>query len=239
MIRHHTSYQGLRCVFPAFHAPLPHRDQPAAPHQKTDTKPQKSANLRAVPGYLIMTEVEEYLDNRKYPKCYTSDGVQPLGPSVKVCLYQEGVATSAGFDWDYLHRLWPIMEQARKGWVRNAAQPKAAHDRAGYERIVAAGAPAFLGIGFGDTQARNENFCMFGARLQFPASITLAEFSREIPALADLILKLAKALGDISFWSAGIVHMAGQLESTLAHLYRFTTDSARPCARRTDRERVR
>ena len=39
---------------------------------------------------------------------------------------------------------------------------------------------------------------MFGARLQFPASITLAEFSREIPALVDLILKLAQALGDIS-----------------------------------------
>lgn len=88
------------------------------------------------------------------------------------------------------------MEQARKGWVRNAAQPKAAHDRAGYERIVAAGAPAFLGIGFGDAQARNENFCMFGARLQFPASITLAEFSREISALVDLILKIAQALGE-------------------------------------------
>jgi hypothetical protein len=144
------------------------------------------------PGYLIMTEVEEYLDNRKYPKWYASGGVQPLGPSVKVCLYQEDVTTSAGFDWDHLHRLWPVMEQDREGWVRNAAQPKAAHDRAGYERIVAAGAPAFLGIGFGEAQAINENFCMFGARVQFPASITLAEVSSEIPALADLTLKLAQ-----------------------------------------------
>jgi hypothetical protein len=64
---------------------------------------------------------------------------------------------------------------------------------------VAAGAPAFLGIGFGEAQAINENFCMFGARLQFPASITLGEVSSEIPALADLTLKLAQALGDISF----------------------------------------
>ena len=48
MIRHHTSYQGLRCIFPAFPALLPHRDQSAALHTKTDTKSKKSENLRAV-----------------------------------------------------------------------------------------------------------------------------------------------------------------------------------------------
>jgi hypothetical protein len=34
--------------FPAFPTPLPHRDQPATLHPKTDTKPKKSENLRAV-----------------------------------------------------------------------------------------------------------------------------------------------------------------------------------------------
>jgi hypothetical protein len=48
MIRHHTSYQGLCCIFPAFPTPLPHRDQPTTLHPETDTKPKKSENLRAV-----------------------------------------------------------------------------------------------------------------------------------------------------------------------------------------------
>ena len=42
--------------FPAFPAPLPHRDQLEIPHQKTDTKPQKSANLRAVSRTLVFAE---------------------------------------------------------------------------------------------------------------------------------------------------------------------------------------
>src|SRR5512146_2616933 len=48
MIRHHTSYQGLRCISPAFPASRPHRDHPAAHTRKRDITPQKSANLRAV-----------------------------------------------------------------------------------------------------------------------------------------------------------------------------------------------
>jgi hypothetical protein len=145
-----------------------------------------------VPGYWIMSEVEENLPVRDYPKYFSAEGIQPLGPSAKVCLYQEGVETSAAFDWDYLHRLWPVMEQARTDWVRHAARPRAAHDREGYKRIVAAGAPAFLGIGFGDAQAKINQACMFGARIQFPAGITLAEISSQVAALADLTLKLAQ-----------------------------------------------
>lgn len=143
-------------------------------------------------GYWIMTEVEENLPVRDYPKYYKVDGLQPLGPSAKVCLYQEGVETSAGFDWDYLHRLWPVMEQARTDWVRHAARPRAPHDREGYKRIVAAGAPRFLGIGFGDAQAKINHSCMFGARIQFPAGITLGEVAGEVSALAELTLKLAQ-----------------------------------------------
>jgi hypothetical protein len=145
-----------------------------------------------LPGYRIVSEVEENLPVRDYPKHYDAHKTQPLGPSAKVCLCQDGVKTSAGFDWDYLHRLWPVMEQARTDWVRNAARPKAAHDREGYKRIMAAGAPAFLGIGFGDAQAKINQACMFGARIQFPANVTLAQLSREVAALGELTLKLAQ-----------------------------------------------
>jgi hypothetical protein len=144
------------------------------------------------PGYTITVEIEENLPVRDYPKNFTAGGHKPRGPSAKVCLCQEGVATSADFDWDYLLRLWPVMERARSDWVRNAARPKAAHDREGHARIVAAGAPAFLGIGFGEAQAKMGRFCMFGARIQFPADITLADLSAEVTKLSNLTLELAQ-----------------------------------------------
>jgi hypothetical protein len=144
------------------------------------------------PGYTITVEIEENLPVRDYPKHFTTQGRQPLGPSAKICLCQEGVTTSANFDWNYLLRLWPVMQQARDDWVRNAARPKAPHDRGGHAKIVAAGAPPFLGIGFGEAQAKINGICMFGARIQFSADITLADMSAEIARLSDLTLDLAQ-----------------------------------------------
>jgi hypothetical protein len=80
------------------------------------------------------------------------------------------------------------MEQARTDWVRNAARPRAVHDREGYQRMVAAGALPFLGVGFGEANAKINNACMFGARIQFPADGKLAGISREIAAIANLRL---------------------------------------------------
>jgi hypothetical protein len=145
-----------------------------------------------VPGYTITVEIEENLPVRDYPKYFTADGRRPRGPSAKVCLCQEGVMTSAGFDWNYLLRLWPVMKQARSDWVRNAARPRAAHDREGHARIVAAGAPPFLGIGFGEAQTKINGCCMFGARIQFPADITLADLGAEVARLSHLTLDLAR-----------------------------------------------
>jgi hypothetical protein len=53
LIRHHTSYQRLRCISPAFPRLLPHRDQPTTRTMKPDITPQKSANLRAVARMLF------------------------------------------------------------------------------------------------------------------------------------------------------------------------------------------
>jgi hypothetical protein len=143
-------------------------------------------------GYTVVVEVEEGLSARDYPKYFSTEGRQPRGPSAKVCLCQEGVTTSAGFDWDYLLRLWPVMKQVRGDWVTNAARPRAAHDQEGRARIIAAGAPPFLGIGHGEAQAQNHGFCMFGARVQFRAGITLAELAGEVARLRELSLDLAR-----------------------------------------------
>lgn len=126
----------------------------------------------ARPGYSLLAEAEENLPVRNYPK-YAGHGPAIRGPSVKVCLRQDDVTTSAGFDWGYLLALWPTMHAARNDWVTNTARPKASHDRAGWESLVQAGGPRFLGVGYGEAQAKISGECMFGARFQLPPNVTL------------------------------------------------------------------
>jgi hypothetical protein len=145
------------------------------------------------PDYLIRVEAEENLPVRDFPRYASATGPAPRGPSVKVCLVQTAVMTSVGFDWDYLRSLWEIMGPARDDWVTAPARPKASHDRAGWQKMVAAGAPNYLGIGFGEAQARRANECMFGARFQLPPDVTLQRVADELRETADLMLKLASA----------------------------------------------
>ena len=134
-------------------------------------------------GYFIAIEFEERLDSREWPGTAPNPAPSVMGPSVKVCLVQTGVGTSASFDWDYLLALWPTMSAARTDWVTEKPKKRAPHDKAGYLRMVAAGGPPYLGIGFGEAQAVKSNDCMFGARIQFAANITLGEL---VAAMKDL-----------------------------------------------------
>ena len=99
------------------------------------------------PGYDAMVEAEENLPVRNYPKWAGVSSIGARGPSVKVVLVQTGVATSAGFDWDYLAAMWPVMAAARADWVTNSARPRAAHDRENWNAMVAKGGPRHLGVG--------------------------------------------------------------------------------------------
>lgn len=141
-------------------------------------------------GYSILAEAEENLPVRDYPK-YAGHGPAVRGPSVKVCLRQDDVSTSAGFDWTYLLSLWPTMAAARNDWVTNTARPKAPHDRAGWETLVQAGGPRFLGVGYGEAQAKISRECMFGARFQLPPDVTLDEVVQALDETAGLVLALA------------------------------------------------
>ncbi len=60
------------------------------------------------------------------------------------------------------------------------ARPRAKRGREGWQRMVAAGAPSFLGFGCGDAQTRLTGECMFGARIQLPANVTLGEVVVEL-----------------------------------------------------------
>ncbi|MFD4636211.1 hypothetical protein ACFWN2_02785 [Lentzea sp. NPDC058436] len=143
-------------------------------------------------SYRVHVEAEERLSVQAYPKV-TGDSTwrSVQGPSVKVCLMQQDVCTSAGFDWAYLRSLWPTMEEARDDWVTTSANPKAPHDRAAWQQMVADGGPRHLGIGFGEKQAQQRNECMFGARFQLPADSTLGSVAAELNATSKLLLRLA------------------------------------------------
>ena len=58
--------------------------------------------------------------------------------------------------------------------------------------MVARGAPRFLGVGFGEGQAKLTNECMFGARLQLPGAATLQQVLVEGESLAQLAKAMAK-----------------------------------------------
>ncbi|MFD6730239.1 hypothetical protein [Micromonospora aurantiaca (nom. illeg.)] len=144
--------------------------------------------------YRILVEVEENLPVRDFPK-YAGEGPrQPRGPSIKVCLQQRNITTSACYNWRYLAAMWPLMDTARSDWVTNPARPRAAHDRAGHQQIVAAGMPRYVGIGFGEAQAKIDGACMFGARVQLPPTITLGDLAQEVSSLYGLVSDLAKVV---------------------------------------------
>ncbi len=60
--------------------------------------------------------------------------------------------------------------------------------------MVADGGPPYLGIGFGENQAKRSGECMFGARFQLAADATLATIAKELNATTKLILDLASVV---------------------------------------------
>jgi hypothetical protein len=144
-----------------------------------------------VAGYWIRVEAEENL--RGHPKRASASGRALRGPSIKVCLVQTNVSTSASFDWTYLLSLWPLMAAARSDWVTAQPRPRSAHDRQGWLEMVAQGGPRYLGIGFGEAQARRRRECMFGARVQLQADIRLDALADALEDTANLMVELAGA----------------------------------------------
>jgi hypothetical protein len=174
------------------------RLQPPAPitHDLVTSSAGKSAVVRtyrsaAKQGYQVIAEVEERLAVQDYPRTPEAFRDTLKGPSVKVCLMQRNVTTSAGFDWDYLRQLWPVMAAARSDWVTTSARPTAPHDREAWRAMVDKGGPPYLGIGFGEAQAKSKGECMFGARFQLPPDVDLATVVVTMRDTAVLVQKLA------------------------------------------------
>jgi hypothetical protein len=108
------------------------------------------------------------------------------------------VTTSADFDWSLLHELFAehVLDAAGaprgdRAWHLTAPRPNDPIDRANWQAIVEAGAPKWLGKGWGMKVAQSAQSCLFGARFQLPPGSTLGEIDAELRTLQPLIQGMA------------------------------------------------
>lgn len=108
-------------------------------------------------GHFVTAEVQEGLTAYEW----RPDPDRPYrdrlpGPVVPLGLCQEGVTTSADFDWSLLHRMIAahVIDEAgapldSRAWHVTAARPNNPIDRGNWQAIVDAGAPRWLGKDWG------------------------------------------------------------------------------------------
>jgi hypothetical protein len=150
-------------------------------------------------GHRVIAEIQEGMPAQSW----RLDPARPYrsrlaGPVVLVGLSQHDTDTSAGFDWSLLHQLFVDRVVDRSGqviddraWHTTAASPRDPVDRAGWQRMVDAGAPRWLGKGYGMATARTHGVCAFGARIQIAPSRTLGEIDMELQKLQSLVVEMA------------------------------------------------
>ena len=165
------------------------------------------------PGHRVIAEIQEGMPARTWrldPE--SSYRTRVTGPVVLVGLSQAGVSTSADFDWPLLRLLFADRIVDHMGhvidgrkWQTTSANPRDATDRANWQATVAAGAPKWLGKGYGMATARTHAVCAFGARIQIAPHRTLAEIDVELQQLQSLVADMSATTTDAAAggpWSA-------------------------------------
>lgn len=79
-----------------------------------------------------------------------------------------------------------------RAWHTTAARPSDPSDRQNWQTIVQAGAPRWLGKGWGIKVAQSTQSCLFGTRLGISPSSTLGEIDIELQRLQPLIAAAAR-----------------------------------------------
>lgn len=150
------------------------------------------------PQHFVSAEIQEGMNAYGW----RPDSARPYrqrlkGPVVLLGVRQDDVTTSADFDWPLLHRLYAEHILDSDGtplpdftWQTSSAGPRDLIDKANWQSIVAAGAPTWLGKGWGMRVAESAHSCLFGARLTIDPGCTLGEIEAEIARLEPLIVRM-------------------------------------------------
>lgn len=153
------------------------------------------------PGHVVAAELQEGMTAFEWKRDPDKPYRERLcGPVVLLGLRQDDVETSADFDWAHLHTMFKEHVLDATGfprlngkWQTTAARPGDPVDRANWAAIVAAGAPRWLGKGWGMRVAKSVHSCMFGARFQLPKTSTLGQVNEELRRLERTIVRIAAA----------------------------------------------
>lgn len=147
------------------------------------------------PNHVVTVELQEGLTAYEWkPNAERPYRERLPGPVVLLGLRHEPVTTSADFDWQLLHHIFRehlIDEYGNpldgRAWQTTPARPTHPVDKQNWQTIVAAGAPRWLGKGWGMKVAEGTGACLFGARYGLSPSSTLSDIDIELRAVADLI----------------------------------------------------
>jgi hypothetical protein len=149
----------------------------------------------SAPGHHVSAELQEGMSAYEWrPDPKRPCRARFRGPVVLLGLRQDDVTTSADFDRKLLHRLYAEhglddhgAPQDDRVWQTTPPRPTDPSDRANWQ-IVAAGAPKWLGKGWGMKVAKSE---LFGGRFELMPNSTLGEIDAELRRLQPLIERMA------------------------------------------------
>ncbi|MGW0564569.1 PD-(D/E)XK nuclease family protein [Streptomyces sp. NPDC003016] len=147
-----------------------------------------------IPGssYTVRWEATESLPTQDVGKLVDSSGLR--GVDFRFFLVQQRVTSSKAYDWDHLALLWQeyLAQEEWIPWKPHPPRKTLQWEKDGVARLKALGAPAFLGAGYGEKQAKLSGEVEFGARFVLPPSTTLKEAAEVLSRVAVIGSRMAQ-----------------------------------------------
>ncbi|MGW3443908.1 PD-(D/E)XK nuclease family protein [Streptomyces sp. NPDC001076] len=143
-------------------------------------------------GYTVRWEATESLPTQDVGKLAGGSGLR--GVDVRFFLVQQQVTSSKAYDWDYLALLWQeyLAQEDWIPWRPHPPRKTLQWEKDGVARLKELGAPAFLGNGYGEGQAKLSGEVEFGARFVLPPSTTLKEAAEVLSRVAVIGSRMAQ-----------------------------------------------
>ncbi len=135
-------------------------------------------------SYTVRWEATESLPTQDVGKLVDGSGLR--GVDFRFFLVQQRVTSSKEYDWDHLARLWHDYLAAEDWipWRPHPPRKTLQWEKGGVARLKELDAPAFLGNGYGEGQAKLSGEVEFGARFVLPPTTTLAEATEVLSRVA-------------------------------------------------------